>query len=160
MPDLQEIGKIVGTHGIRGELRVEPWCDSPAFLAGFSTVFLRGKPYAVESVRTHKSLALIKLESVDSVEAAQALREVVLHIDREGVTLPEGRYFVKDLIGLSVMDGDERIGTLTDVLSMPAHDVYQVRGDDGEHLIPAVPEFVKEIDIESGIMRVSLIEGM
>ncbi|MDR1692418.1 MAG: ribosome maturation factor RimM [Oscillospiraceae bacterium] len=158
--NLLEIGQIVSTHGVRGEVRVTPWCDSPAFLTGFSTVYLRGAPVNVESSRAHKNLVLMKLAGIDTVEAAQALRDAVLSIDRSGVTLPEGRYFIQDLIGLAVYDGAEHIGTLTDVLTMPAHDVYQVRGEDGERLIPAVPEFVNEIDIPAGIMRVSLIEGM
>ena len=157
---LQEIGKVAGTHGVRGELRVEPWCDSPAFLAGFTTVYLRGEARAVLSARQHKRFVLMKLDGVESVEAAQALRDSVLYIDRSGVALPEGRYFIKDLIGLAVFDGGERIGTLYDVLTAPAHDVYVVRGGDGEHMIPAVPEFVKEIDLEQGIVRVALIEGM
>lgn len=155
-----EIGKIVSTHGIRGEVRVEPWCDSPAFLAGFTVVYLRGAAVKVESARVHKSLVLMKLAGIDTVEAAQALRETVLSINREGVTLPEGRYFIQDLIGLAVYDGDEHVGSLIDVLTMPAHDVYLVRGADGERMIPAVPEFVQSIELERGIMRVKLIEGM
>jgi 16S rRNA processing protein RimM len=158
---LIEIGRITGTHGVRGELRIEPWCDSPAFLAGFSAVYLRGDKKKVESARVHKRLVLMKLEGVDGVEAAQALREGVICIDREGVELPEGRHFIQDMIGLSVTDESMgRIGALYDILSTPAHDVYIVRGDDGEHMIPAVPEFIKEIDINGGVMRVKLIEGM
>jgi 16S rRNA processing protein RimM len=157
---LMEIGKIAGTHGIRGELRVEPWCDSPAFLAEFSSVYLNGAERKVKSARPHKSLVLMMLEGIDTVEAAQALRGTVIHIDRTGVALPEGRYFIQDLIGLSVLDGTEHIGTLYDVLTAPAHDVYMVRGGDGDRMIPAVPEFVKGIDIDAGIIRVELIEGM
>jgi 16S rRNA processing protein RimM len=164
--DRIEIGKIVGTHGVRGELRVEPWCDSPEFLAGFKKVYLKRGAHdpltgsGVTLARVHKKHVLLRLEGVESVEAAQALRDTVLYIDRTGVTLPEGRHFVQDLIGLAVFDGDERVGTLCDVLSAPAHDVYIVRGDDGEHMIPAVPEFVKEIDTAGGIVRVEMIEGM
>jgi 16S rRNA processing protein RimM len=158
---LLEIGKIAGTHGVRGELRVEPWCDSPDFLAGFPCVYFNGKQqYRVLSARPHKSLVLMMLEGVDTVEAAQALRGTVIYIDRSGITLPEGRYFVQDLVGLAVFNGTERVGTLYDVLNAPAHDVYVVRGEDGERMIPAVPEFVKEIDIDAGIIRVELIEGM
>jgi 16S rRNA processing protein RimM len=158
--ELLEIGKIAGTHGVRGELRVEPWCDSPAFLAGFETVYIDGQPKKVLSARPHKSLVLMLLEGIDTVEAAQALRETVLHIDRTGVALPDGRYFIRDLIGLAVFDGAERIGTLYDVLTAPAHDVYVVRGGDGDRMIPVVPEFVREIDIGAGVIRVELIEGM
>jgi 16S rRNA processing protein RimM len=158
--NLLEIGKIAGTHGVRGELRVEPWCDSPAFLAGFDIVYIKGQPCRVLSARPHKSLVLMQLEGVETVEAAQAMRGTVLYIDRSGITLPDGRYFIQDLIGLAVFDGTERIGTLYDVLSAPAHDVYIVRDGDGDRMIPAVPEFVKEIDIDGGVIRVALIEGM
>jgi len=169
--ELLEIGKIVGTHGVRGELRVEPWCDNPAFLAGFTSVYISGQPQKVISARPHKSLVLMMLEGVDTVEAAQALRGTVLHIDRTGVELPEGRYFIQDLVGLSVRrtaggDGTcgcetgEHIGTLYDVLTAPAHDVYVVRGEDGDRMIPVVPEFVKKIDIDAGVIWVELIEGM
>jgi 16S rRNA processing protein RimM len=103
----------------------------------------------------------MQLEGVDTVEAAQALRDTVLFIDRSGIELPEGRYFIQDLIGLSVIgDGGERIGTLYNVLTTPAHDVYVVRGDDGEHMIPVVPEFILGIDLDSGVVRAKLIEGM
>ena len=158
--ELLEIGRVAGTHGIRGELRVEPWCDSPAFLAGFTTVYINKTPHKVESARVHKKHVLMKLDGVETVEAAQALRGTVLMIDRAGVALPEGRYFIQDLIGLGVFNGGERIGTLYDVLTAPAADVYVVRGDDGEHMIPAVPEFIKEIDVENGVIQVALIEGM
>jgi len=159
--ELIEAGKIVGTHGVQGELKVEPWCDAPDFLLKFTTVYLNQKPYQVTGARVHKSLALFKLEGIDDPQAGQALRGQVLHIDRTGVTLPPGRYFVQDLIGLSVYDQEgERVGTLYDVLSLPAHDVYRVQGEDGEHYIPVVPEFIKEIDVENGKILVNLIEGM
>jgi 16S rRNA processing protein RimM len=158
--ELIEIGKITGTHGVRGELRIQPWCDSPAFLAGFSAVFIKGQEQRVESAREHKKHVLMKLEGIDTVEDAQSLRDLVLYIDRADAELPEGRYFIKDLIGLAVFDGEERVGTLYDVLAAPAHDVYVVRGGDGEHMIPAVPEFVEKIDIDGGVIRVRLIEGM
>lgn len=159
--ELIESGKIVGTHGVRGELKIEPWCDGPEFLLQFRTVYAGGKPYAVESARLHKSLVLLKLKGIDDPQSAGAMRDALLYIDRTGVVLPEGRYFVKDLIGLSVIDQDgQRVGTLYEVLSLPAHDVYRVQGDDGEHYIPALPQFIRDIDIEAGIIRAELIEGM
>jgi 16S rRNA processing protein RimM len=85
----------------------------------------------------------------------------VVSIDRSGISLPEGRYFIADLIGLTVLDNEtgRSIGTLADVLTLPAHDVYVVRGAH-EYMIPAVPAFLAEINLEAGIMRVNLIEGM
>ncbi|MCL2083580.1 MAG: ribosome maturation factor RimM [Oscillospiraceae bacterium] len=158
---LIEAGKIVGTHGVHGEVKIEPWCDEPDFLLRFSDVYINKKPYKVTNSRVHKTLVILKLDNIETPQDAQALRGMELSIDREGISLPEGRYFVQDLIGLSVINHDgARVGVLYEVMTMSAHDVYRVQGDDGEHYIPVVPEFVKEIDIDSGIIHVKLIEGM
>ncbi len=158
---LIEAGRIVGTHGVRGELKVEPWGDGPDFLLKFSTVYIQRKPYTVQQARIHKSLVLFKLEGVDDPQAGQALRNQELYIDRTGVILPEGRFFVQDIVGLSVMNQNgTRLGTLYEVMTLPAHDVYRVQGELGDHYIPAVPQFIKNIDLKSGVIRVELIEGM
>ena len=103
-----EAGRIVGTHGVKGELRVEPWCDSADFLAKIHTLYWnRGsEKLQVVSSRVHKSLLLLKLEGIDTVEEADALRGRILYLDRADVKLPKGRYFVQDMIGLTVMDAD------------------------------------------------------
>lgn len=156
-----EAGKVVNTHGVIGEVKIEPWCDSPDFLLAFGELLVGGEIYKASSLRVHGKMVLAKLDGVDSVQDAQRLKERIISIDRTGVTLPEGRYFVQDLIGLTVVDQDgTRVGTLYDVMSMPAQDVYVVRGDDGEHYIPAVPEFVTEINLATGFVAVRMIEGM
>lgn len=156
-----ETGKVVNTHGVKGELKIEPWCDSPEFLLQFKQLLIGGTVYRVLASRVHGSMVLAKLEGIDSVQQAQRLKEKPVSIDRTDVALPEGRYFVQDLIGLTVVDQDgARVGTLYDVLSLPAQDVYVVRDEDGEHYIPAVPEFVQSIDLQAGVMSVCLIEGM
>ena len=153
-----ETGQIVNTHGVRGEVRIQPWADDPEFLLDFQTFYLNGKPYRVEQSRVHKSMVLCKLEGVDTVEAAAALRGTVVKIDREDADLPEGRVFVADLIGLPVYADGEQIGILQEVLNYPASDIYVVRGEH-EYLIPVVPEFVERAVPEDGI-HVRLIEGM
>jgi len=157
-----EAGQIVNTHGVRGEVKIVPWCDSPEFLCQFSTLYLDGRPIEVRAARVHKGNVLASLAGVDSVEAAMALKGKVLHIDRTGVTLPEGRHFLADLIGLRVLDADGggELGTVTEVLTPPAHEVYVVRGPGREYLIPAVDEFLVETNVEDGYLRVKLIEGM
>ena len=152
---------MVNTHGIHGELRVEPWCDSPEFLQQFKTLYRGEDALAVERSRPHKHFLLVKLAGIDTVEAAQRLKGTVLHIDRAEAVLPEGRFFVQDLIGLRVADEQGNpVGELTDVISLPAHDVYVVQGADGEHMIPVRPEFVLSVDAEAGCVTVRLIEGM
>ena len=154
-----EAGKIVSTHGVRGEMKVLPWADGPEFLTLFDRVYLSGKEYPVESVRIQKTCNLLKLQGVDTVEAAQALRNQTVLVLRSDVELEEGTAFIAELIGLPVYAGGKEIGRLREVLPMPGNDVYVVKGEK-EYMIPAVKEFVQEINVEEGFLRVSLIEGM
>ena len=152
-------GKIVATHGLRGDVKILPWADSPEFLLDFDTVYLAGKPYAVEDARVQKTCVLIKLAGVDSVEAAARLREAVVEIDRDDAKLPEGAVFIQDLVGLPVFCEETEIGKVKEILQLPSNDVYVVRGEH-EYLIPAVPEFILERNVEEGYVRVRLLEGM
>ena len=152
-------GEIVNTHGVRGEVRVLPWADSPEFLLDFKTLYIDGAPVAVESARVQKTCVLLKLAGVDGVEAAQALRGKQVMISRADAKLPDGAVFVDDLIGMKVLDQTGEIGVVTDVWDMPRHDVYIVKGE-REYQIPAVKEFVKKIDVAAGVMQVVTIEGM
>ena len=157
-----EAGQIVNTHGIRGEVKLVPWCDSPEFLCGFDTLYIDEAPIRLRAARPHKGNVLAALEGVDTVEGAMALKGKTVHIDRADVTLPEGRHFLADLIGLRVVDADSgaELGVLTEVLTPPAHQVYLVKGPQGERLIPAVEEFIVETNVDGGYLRVRLIEGM
>ena len=157
-----EAGQIVNTHGIRGEVKIIPWCDSPEFLCGFDTLYIDEAPVRLRAARPHKGNVLAALEGVDTVEGAMALKGKTVHIDRADVTLPEGRHFLADLIGLRVVDADSgaELGVLTEVLTPPAHQVYLVKGPQGERLIPAVEEFIVETNVDGGYLRVRLIEGM
>ena len=153
-------GEIVNTHGIRGEVRVLPWADSPEFLLTFKNLYIDGEKLPVQSSRVQKTCVLVKFKGVDTVETAAALRGKTVEIARRDVKLDKGTFFVADLVGLSVCDQNgETIGTVTEVLSMPKNDVYVVKGE-GEYMIPAVKEYVKTIDVEAGKMEVFIIEGM
>ena len=156
-----EAGQIVNTHGIRGEVKVVPWCDSPEFLCQFDTLYLDGQPVRVIASRVHKSNVLLTLEGINDVNAAMRLKNKILHIDRTGITLPEGRHFIADLVGLEVLDAETgaRLGVIEEVLTPPAHEVYVVKGEK-RYLIPAVDAFVKETNVDGGYIRVHLIEGM
>ena len=156
-----EAGQIVNTHGIRGEVKIVPWCDSPEFLLQFDTLYLDEKPVRVLEARVHKGNVLARLEGVDDVNAAMVLKGRTVSIDRTGVVLPEGRHFLADLMGLDVLDADsgEKLGVVADVLTPPAHEVYVVKGEH-EYLIPAVDEFLAETNVEGGYIKVRLIEGM
>ena len=148
-----DAGQIVSTHGIRGEVKVLPWADGPEFLTLFDRVYLKGREYVLESARVQKTCVLLKLQGVDTVEAAQPLRDTVVQVDREDVELEEGTYFIADLIGL------REIGVIREILTMPGNDVYVVQGEH-TYMIPAVKEFLLETDPDRGFVRVKLIEGM
>ena len=154
-----EAGKIVNTHGVRGEVRIVPWADSAEFLRRFRTFYIDGTAYKVLRSRVHKSQLIAALEGVEDVNAAMALKNRVVSIDRADAKLPAGRYFVQDLIGLTVKsDEGAELGQLSEVLDLPQGQVYVVKGE-REILIPDVPEFILNIDPETGI-TVHLIEGM
>ena len=157
-----EAGQIVNTHGVRGEVKILPWCDSPEFLCSFDTLYIDGAPVKVTAARPHKGSVLAQLEGVGDVNEAMRLKGKTVFIDRTGVELPDGRHFLADLLGLEVRDTDTGavLGTVREVLTPPAHEVYVVQGEGREYLIPAVDEFVKEIDVEGGQILVHLIEGM
>ena len=159
-----EAGQIVGTHGIRGEVRVQPWCDTPEQLTPISTLYWdEGRvPVKVRS-RPHKHMALIKLEGVDTVQDASVLRGRVLWLRRDDLVLPEGACFVQDLIGCRIVDADtgEDYGELADVSATGANDVYHMRCKDGrEGLIPAIPPVVIEKDVDGGRVLIRPMKGL
>ncbi len=165
MKKFLEIGKIVAVQGLKGEVRVEPWCDSQEFLCEFDTLYFdKGEtPVEITRSRPHKNIVLMKIEGVDTVEQAQNLRNKILYMDREDVELEDGNYFVQDLIGLEVIDNDsgESYGKLCEVSFTGANDVYHIKGSDGKiRLIPAIPDVVIDTDITNGIMKIHVLEGL
>lgn len=155
-----EAGKIVSTHGVRGEVKILPWADDADFLVGLPRVFVGGQEYAVQHSRVQKTCVLMKLAGIDDVDAAAKFRDKTVCISRTDVALPEGSVFIADLIGLRVVtDTGDEIGTVSDIMTMPGNDVYVVTGS-REYLIPAVPEFILKRNLDAGFVRVKLIEGM
>ena len=155
-----EAGEIVSTHGIQGEVKILPWADGPEFLLNFDTYYIKGKPQRVLSSRVHKTCVLAKLEGIDTPEQASLLRGQVISIDRSAVSLPAGSVFIADLIGCRALDEDgQELGTIREVLTLPANDVYVIKGA-RQFMIPSVKEFVREINVAEGYVRVRVIEGM
>ena len=155
--DFLEAGEIVTTHGVRGEIKVLPWVDSPEFLLDYNRVRIAGKDYIVNSCRVQKTCNLMQLEGIDTVEQAQALRGKTVLLYRSDV--PADLIFAAELIGLEVYAEGVLIGKVADVLDYPGNKVYVVKGDH-EYMIPAVKEFVLSTDMENEVMQVRLIEGM
>jgi 16S rRNA processing protein RimM len=155
-----EAGEISTTHGIRGAVRIIPWADDPEFLCGFDRFYIDGKEMKVLKASVHKSAVICTFEGVEDMDSAIRLRGKVIRINRDDAEIEEGRYFIQDLIGLSVHDRKlGELGELTDVIKTPANDVYVVKGEKG-YMIPAVPEFVKKVDPDGGRIEVEIIEGM
>ena len=156
-----EAGKIVNTHGIRGEVKIQPWTDTPAFLAGFGVLYIDGEPVKVQSARVHKNSVIVALEGVADIDGAIRLKNKTVFIDRADAQLEEGCHFIADLLGLRVIDTDtgDELGVVADVLTLPSNDVYVITGA-REILIPGVPEFILETRPEAGYIKVRLIEGM
>ena len=155
-----EAGRIVNTHGVAGEVKIEVWLDSPQFLKSFKRCFIDRREVKLLSARVHKGFLIVKLEGVEDVNAAMALKGRTVFIDRADARLPKGDFFLQDIIGASVVDeSGSEIGKLVDVMETPASNVYVVKGE-REHLIPAVPEFILSTDADNGIITVHLIEGM
>ncbi|MBQ8005576.1 MAG: 16S rRNA processing protein RimM [Clostridia bacterium] len=160
-----ECGKIINTHGIKGTVKAESWCDSPEILADLERVFIfengKLKKYRVVDASVFKKFVLFDLEGVTTPEAAEALREKILYLSREDIELEEGDFFIADLIGLPVIDVNSGVeyGTLSDVINAGASDIYVIKTSNGETMMPAVNEFVKNVDLEKGIF-VEPIEGM
>lgn len=159
-----EGGKIVGTHGVRGEMRVECWCDSPQFLAQFKTLYFdEGNEKVKVKSRAHKNMVLVKIPNVDTIEQADLLRGKILYIKRSDIKLEEGVNFVQDLIGLEIKDSDsdEVYGVVNDVLRTGSNDVYEMKGKDNKmYYIPAISDIVDEIDVDGGKILITPMKGL
>ncbi len=155
-----EAGQIVNTHGVRGEVRIQPWADEAAFLTRFRRFYMDGRPVGVRSCRVHKDMCVAALEGVDDVNAAMVLKGKVLFIDRDDAHLPAGTVFLQDILGARVVDeAGTELGILDDVMAEPAASVLVVKGE-REILIPDVPAFVLKKDPDAGLVTVRLIDGM
>ena len=159
-----EVGKIVGTHGTRGEMRVECWAKSPDFLKKFKKLFLdEGKTALEVTCRPHKNIALMTVKGVGSIEEADKLRGKILYIDRKDVKLEEGEHFVQDIIGLSVTDAEsgDVYGVVKDVLKTGSNDVYEMKAPDGKlYYIPVIPDILDRFDFGAEKVYIRPMKGL
>ena len=152
-----EAGEIVTTHGVRGEVKVLPWLDSPEDLCDFERCRINGKEYTIESCRVQKTCNLVQLSGIDTMEKAQAMRGKTIELYREDIS--DEVIFAAELLGMDVICDGESIGKIADVLDYPGNKVYVVKGQH-EYMIPAVRAFVLSTDLKSNTMEVKIIEGM
>ena len=152
-----EAGEIVTTHGVRGEVKVLCWLDDPEMLCEFDRCRIDGKEFAMEQVRVQKTCNLVKLQGVDTMEAAQAMRGKIMELYREDID--DEVIFAAELIGMEVFAEGKLIGKIREVLDYPGNSVYVVKGEH-EYMIPAVNQFILSTDMQANEMLVRLIEGM
>lgn len=161
-----EIGKIVNIHGLRGDVKVMPWCDEPELLCEFDRLFIDKdkKEIFTEDAKVFKNTVIMHFEGCDTPEAAEKLRNKILYMHRDDLELDEGVYFIQDLIGLCVVDADNGkvYGTIKDVSQTGANDVYEVFDSElnKTYWIPAIPDVVIETDIDGEIMKIRPLEGL
>ena len=151
-----EVAKATKPHGIKGEIKMFCLCDSPDSLRHVKTLYLDPKGHSaltVKSVKNVHEFAVIAFDTIDSIEKAERYRGQSFYAARDEIKKDEESFFICDLIGLSVIDAvsGEIYGTLQNVFSSPANDIYSVKTAQGEVLVPAVPSFIQKIDPEKGI---------
>ena len=161
-----EVGQIVNTFGIKGEVKVNPFTDDINRFDDLKKVYVKtrkeSKLYKVENVRYHKNMVLVKLEGINNPEDAELLKNSFLEIDREdAIPLEEGQYFIVDLIGLDVYtDEGNLLGKVDDIYNTGANDIYVVKDELGKQiLLPGIKEVIKEVKLEDRII-VHLIPGL
>jgi 16S rRNA processing protein RimM len=160
------IGRIVRAHGLRGEVSARVLTDFPERFDTTEWVYLGNEfeatPYRLESYRWHKEHVLLTLKGVTNRTEAEQLKGQLVQVPiDEAIALPAGSYYLYQLIGLRVQDiGGNDLGTLTSIMETGANDVYVVKNDDREILLPAIPDVVKTIDIANGVMVVQVMEGL
>lgn len=161
------VGRIVNTHGIKGEVKVMPTTEDPKRFKKLKSIFVERKTmetYEIESVRFHKDFVLLKFKGIDDMDAAELLKGSTLKIDRkDSLPLKKDEYYISDLFGLQVYTEEERfLGELVDIIETGSNDVYVVRKQDREKdlLLPAIKQVIKSVDIEGQKMTVHLLEGL
>lgn len=159
-----ETGKITSTHGIKGEMRVEPWCDSPQFLCGIKKLYLDAdgkKELNVLKMRVAGRMLIMKAEGIDSIEQAEAYRNKRIYLNRDDVNIGDG-HFIEDLLGCEVfnIDSGEKIGEISDVSKTGANDVWHIKSDDKTYLIPVIDSVVINVDVDNGKIEIRPLEGL
>ena len=160
-----ECGKVINTHGCHGGLKLEAWCNYPEDLADLKKVYIRQGdtyiPYKVVKASVFKQFVVAVWADIDDMDKALSLKGQTVYARRKDFSLEDGEYFIADMIGLDIIDANSGkvYGTLSEIINRGASDIYVIKTENGERMMPVVPEFVDRVDIEKGIF-VKPIEGM
>ncbi len=163
MENLLEIGQIVNTHGLRGDVKVMPWCDDPEIFHELAYVLIDGEEYEIQKSSLHKNAVLLKLKGIDHINDAENYRNKVLTIPREELgELPEGTYYICDLLGCSVETVDGRLlGKICDIIKTGSNDVYVVEDITKKQvLIPVIDEVIKSVSIDEKRIVIEPLKGL
>lgn len=165
MKQYLEIGKLNNTHGVKGELKMQLWCDDINYLKQLDTLYLDEnglKSVKLLAVRPQKDIAIIKLDGIDTIEKAEMLKGRVLYCNRDDAQIDENANYIADIIGCYVVDVDteEEYGKVVDVVNYGSCDIYDVESWGKHTLIPAIPDVVKEINTEYQVIRIKKMKGL
>lgn len=162
-----EIGRIVRTHGIKGDVKIVPWCDDSSIIAGLSHLFFdcEGKSFKhIENAKILKNAVIVKFEGIDSIECAKEIVGKIVYVNRNDMVLSDGMYFIQDLIGMRVYDVDNKdvyYGKVVDVFKPGANDVYRVVDDNNvERLIPVINDVVIDVELDNNLIYIRPLEGL
>lgn len=161
--EILELGKIVNTHGIRGEIKIQPWCDDPEIFDTLDYIYIGGERYEIRRSRFHKNCIIAQVNGVNNINEAELMRNKIVTIEREALgELPEGTYYIADLEGLEVRTADGKIlGNIKEVIRTGSNDVYVLDNDEKKPiLIPVIEQVVKEVNIDDGYVEVELMKGL
>ena len=161
--DLLEIGKIVNTHGIRGEVKIQPWCDEPELFDELEYLFIEGEKYNIVRNRFHKTCQIVQLENVNNIDDAERFKNKIVYINRDALELPEGRDYIADIEGLTVKEQNGRIlGVVDEIIKTGSNDVYSLKDTFNKKpvLIPVIEGVVLETNIDGGYIVVKLPKGL
>ncbi len=161
--NMLEIGKVVNTHGIRGELKIQPWCDDPAVYDELEYIYIGGEKYKITRNRLHKNCEIVAVEGINNINDAELLRNKIVTVERDALPeLPDGTYYIADLLGLEARTiGGEVLGVIEEVISTGSNDVYQIKREGKKPLlIPVIEEAVNEVNIDGGYVIVTVMKGL
>lgn len=161
MQDKFEIGKIVNTFGIKGEVKVTPYTDDIEQFKKIKSIYVNNTLMQVQSAKFQKNVVILKLKDVDDMTAAENLRNSIIEAKRSKNKLPENTYYIADLIGLDVYtDEGTLLGKVKDIYNTGANDIYSIETESKEVLLPAIKEVIKQIDIENKKIIVHILKGL
>jgi len=156
------VGRVSGSHGIAGEVKIDTYTDTPEFFTGFRRLRVNNRFISVISARVHNGRALVLFQGFSTRDEADTIKGAEVYAAREDIRLEKGEHLIADIIGYAAVDADtgEVFGTVSDYLDLPGHAVWITMSKTGEKLIPAAPEFVRRIDAVGRSVHFHLIEGL